>query len=57
MKASEIKVDLEEEKKFKIKNAKDRLKFVDFWVDYIKTHPDKEWSQQQNVVIDAQVQE
>jgi len=56
MKVSEVKVDLEELKKFKIQNAKERLEFIDFWVNYIKTHSDKEWSKQQNIVIDAQIE-
>lgn len=55
MKAEEIKVDLEGLKKFKKKNAEERLKFIDYWVEYIKTHSDKEWSRQQNVVINSQI--
>jgi hypothetical protein len=55
MKASEVKVDLEELKKFKRKNAKERLEFIDFLADYVKTHSDKEWSEQQNVVVDSQI--
>ncbi|MCK5149815.1 hypothetical protein KAJ87_02725 [Candidatus Pacearchaeota archaeon] len=55
MKASEVKVDLEELKKFKIQNAKERLKFIDFWANYVKTHSDKEWSEQQNILIDSQI--
>ena len=34
-------------------NKKDRLWFVDFWANYVKTHPDKEWSRQQNVLINS----
>jgi hypothetical protein len=56
MKTSEIKIDLEELKKFKIQNAKDRLNFVKFWADYIRTHNDKEWSRQQNILINSQIQ-
>jgi len=55
MKASEVKVDLDELKKFKNQNARERLEFIDFWVNYIKTHSDREWSEQQNVLIDSQV--
>lgn len=36
MKASEVKVDLEELKKFKKRNAEERLWFIDFLVDYMK---------------------
>jgi len=54
MKASEVKINLEELKKAKIENAKERLRFIDFWVNYIKTHSDEEWSEQQNIVINSQ---
>jgi hypothetical protein len=33
----------------------ERLDFIDFWVNYIKTHSDKEWSKQQNLIIDSQI--
>ena len=55
MKSSEVNVDLKELKKFKTQNAKERLKFIDFWVNYIKTHSDEEWSEQQNIIIDSQI--
>ncbi len=55
MKASEVKVDLEEMKKFKAENAKERLKFIDFWAEYVRTHSDEEWSEQQNILIDSQM--
>ena len=55
MKVSEVKVDLKELKKFKAQNAKERLEFIDFWVNYMKNHPDEEWSEQQNIVIDSQI--
>ncbi|MEK6813039.1 MAG: hypothetical protein AABX86_02920 [Nanoarchaeota archaeon] len=35
-------------------NSEDRLNFVRFWAQYVKTHSDEEWSKQQNIVIDAQ---
>ena len=50
----EIKVDLEELRKFKEQNFKERLEFVDWWVDFMKTHSDKEWSKYQKKVIDGQ---
>jgi hypothetical protein len=55
MKATDVKVDLDEMKKFKTQNFKERLEFIDWWVNYIKTHSDKEWSSQQKELIDAQV--
>jgi len=38
---------------FKATNQKQRDEFIDFWVNYIKTHPDEEWSRQQNVLINS----
>ena len=35
------------------RNNKERLKFIDFWANYVKTHPDKVWSKQQNVIINS----
>ena len=57
MNAEEVKVDLDELKKFKEQNAKERLWFIDFWASYIKTHSDEEWSEQQNIVVDGQIEE
>jgi len=37
------------------KNRKERMKFVVFWADYVRTHPDIEWSKQQKVVVDSQL--
>ena len=34
----------------------DESEFIDYWVEYIKTHSDEEWSRQQNVVINSQLQ-
>jgi len=34
-------------------NRKERMKFVDFWSDYVLTHTDREWSRQQNVIINS----
>ncbi len=36
-------------------NEEERINFVKFWANYVKTHPDKDWSKQQNIVINAQV--
>jgi len=36
-------------------NREDRLNFVKFWANYIKTHSDEEWSEQQRVLIDGQM--
>lgn len=34
-------------------NKKQRNEFVKYWANYVKTHPDKEWSKQQNVLINS----
>jgi len=36
-------------------NDKQRMRFVKHWADFIKTHSDKEWSKQQNVLINSQL--
>jgi len=50
-----MNVDLEKLNKDKKENFKERLNFIKYWVEYIKTHKDEEWSEQQNVVIDSQI--
>ncbi|MBR9691620.1 hypothetical protein GOV06_02440 [Candidatus Woesearchaeota archaeon] len=37
----------------KKKNQKERFEFIDFWVEYMKTHEDKEWSRQQAIIINS----
>ena len=37
-------------------NRKQRLEFVKYWANYVSTHPDKDWSKQQAVLIDSQIQ-
>ncbi len=36
-------------------NEEDRLNFVRYWAEYIRTHPDKDWSEQQKMLIDSQI--
>ncbi len=38
------------------KNFIERLEFIKFWANYIKTHPDEEWSRQQNLIINSQIE-
>jgi len=38
------------------KNFKQRLEFVEYWANYVKTHPNKVWSKQQNVIINSILQ-
>ena len=37
-------------------NAEERINFVDYWAEYVRTHPDKVWSRQQAVLINSQIQ-
>ena len=34
-------------------NNEERKNFVSFWAAYVRTHPDEDWSRQQNVLINA----
>jgi len=36
-------------------NREERMNFVEYWADYVRTHPDEEWSRQQNLLIDSQI--
>ena len=37
-------------------NEEDRMNFISFWAEYIRTHSDEEWSKQQKVLIDSQIE-
>ena len=39
--------------KFTKKNQDERFRFVDTWAEYVKSHSDKEWSKQQNIIINS----
>lgn len=34
-------------------NMKERMKFVELWAKYVREHTDREWSRQQNVIINS----
>jgi len=36
-------------------NIKQRRDFVKYWAHYVREHPDKDWSQQQNRIINSQL--
>ena len=36
-------------------NKQDRINFVKYWANYVKTNPDEVWSRQQNIIIDSQI--
>lgn len=46
------KIDLEELRKLKEDNFKDRLKFIDEYVEWLKKTPNKQWSSEQKEIID-----
>lgn len=46
---------LEELEKKKALNVRQRREFVKFWAEYVRNHPDSEWSKQQNVIVDSQI--
>lgn len=48
-------IDLEQLEEDKKKNVQERLEFVEFWAEYIRTHTDKEWSEPQKMLIDSQI--
>lgn len=50
-----MKLDLKKLNEEKERNFKERLDFVRFWAEYVKTHSDEEWSEQQNMLIDSQI--
>jgi len=54
MKVEDIKVDLEKLESWKKKNSEERLRFVEYWANYVREHSDEEWSKQQNVLIEGQ---
>ena len=39
--------------KFTDENNRDRMRFVDLWSKYVLEHEDREWSRQQNVIINS----
>jgi hypothetical protein len=47
--------DLDELEAKHERNRQQRLEFVKFWAEYVRTHPDEEWARQQKTLIDGQV--
>ena len=48
-----LRVVSDEKMSFLERNQKQRIEFVKFWADYVLTHDDKDWSRQQNVIINS----
>ena len=47
------RIDLEELKKMKEENFKDRLEFIDKCVEWLKKTPNKKWSSEQKDITDV----
>ena len=45
------KIDLKEIEKIKEENFRDRLKFIDMYVEWLKKTPNKKWSSQQREIV------
>lgn len=56
MNKEEIQINSEELQKEKSENFKERLWFINYWTEYIKSHSDEDWSKQQKVLIDSQIE-
>ena len=37
-------------------NHEERMNFVEYWAEYVRTHPSKDWSRQQKVIVNSQIQ-
>ncbi len=37
-------------------NSEDRINFVEYWAEFVRTHSDQEWSRQQKVLVDSMMQ-
>ncbi len=48
-----MKIDIEELRKEKEKNFRERLDFIDRYVEWIKVTPNKAWSKQHKDFIDS----
>lgn len=59
LKTLKIKMEEKKEKVVLMKpgknNKEDRINFIKFWANYIKTHNDEEWSEQQNIIVNSQI--
>jgi hypothetical protein len=49
-----MKIDKDVVKQEKKSNFKERIWFIKYWVNYMKSHSVEEWSKQQADFIDAQ---
>ena len=45
------KIDIEELKKFKEQNSKERMEFIDKYAEWVKKNSNKKWSSEQKGII------
>lgn len=45
-------ITLREQKRI---NEEQRMQFVEFWAEFVRSNPDKVWSEQQAVLINSQL--
>lgn len=38
------------------RNQRQRYAFIKEWAEYVRTHPDDDWGEQVNIVIDSQLE-
>lgn len=49
------KIDPKELEEMKRNNFKDNLDFIDLYAEWVKKTPNKRWSHEQKILIDAQI--
>jgi hypothetical protein len=54
--AAEIKVDFPEIKNDRMRNFRERIWYIKYWVEFMKRNPDEIWSKGQKDLIDSQFQ-
>jgi hypothetical protein len=52
---NETKMSVEDINKEKQSNFKERIWFIKYWAEYIKTHKDSEWGEQHALLINSQI--
>ncbi len=52
----DISVDFGELKNDRMRNFKDRIWYVKYWVEFMKKNSDEDWSEGQKELIDSQFQ-
>ena len=46
-------INLEELKKLKEENFRERLEFIDLYVEWLKKAPNKKWSEQHKILVNS----